>query len=140
MADPKGITTGKLAAALRKHGGIYALVAQELGCTRSNISQRVSRTPKLQEVCREIEEEFGDLAEGVIKSTLNERDPATRKPTNEAKRMARWYAPLKLRDRGYVTRQEHTGKDGAPLPAAPAGKVEVVIVYRDGPGEPGDVI
>lgn len=125
---PKNITNAMLKAALRKHGGVFVLAAQELGCDRTNVSQRVRRSPELQAVCAQIEEEFGDLAEGVIKVTLNDRDAVTKKPTKAAQSMARWYAPMKLRDRGYATRTELTGKDGAPL--APAGPpVKIVVQY-----------
>jgi hypothetical protein len=135
---PKGITNAALKRALRKHGGVYLLAAQELGCDRSNVAHRVARSPDLQKLLADIEEEFGDLAEGVIKSTMTIRENG--KPTKAAQGMAKWYADRKLRDRGFVTRSEVTGKDGAPLPSGP--NVRIVLEYADPKpeGEVGEVI
>jgi len=134
---PKNITNSALKRALRKHAGVFVLVAQELGCDRSNVAHRVRRSPELQAFVQSIEEEIGDIAEGVIKSTLIDAAPGN---AVERKKMARWYAAMKLGSRGFRTRQEVSGLDGAPLPGGP--HVTIVVEYVDPKpvGEPGDVV
>lgn len=134
---PKNITNAALKRALRKHAGVFVLVARELGCDRSNVAHRVGRSPELQAFVANIEEEVGDIAEGVIKGTLVDASPGN---AVERKRMARWYAAMKLGPRGYRTRQEVSGLDGAPLPGGP--HVTIVVEYVDPKpvGEPGDVV
>lgn len=122
---PKNITQAMLKAALRKHAGVYVLAARELGCDRANVCQRVKRSPELQRFVAEIEEEVGDAAVAVIKRAIVGGD----------KQMARWYASTKLKHLGFTTRTEVTGKDGAPLPAAP---VHVIVEYVDASPEPED--
>lgn len=118
------ITEAELKAALRKHGGVYALAAHELQCTRQNVWARVTASEELQAYVAEIEEEIIDAAEAVVKDSILKKD----------KIMTRWYLERKGKHRGYTTRTEHTGKDGAPLPAAPS--VQVEIRYVDPSAEP----
>lgn len=74
------------------------------------------------------------MTDGVIIDTLGRRDGVGR-PTKDAQNMARWRKDHKLRAEGFRLRLEHTGKDGAPLPAAPS--VQVQIVYVDPDAQPG---
>lgn len=122
---PKNITDAQLKAALRKHAGVYVLAARELDCDRSNVRMRVERSPELQAFIQEIEDEVGDAAVAVIKSAILAND----------RQMARWYASTKLKDRGYTTRQEHTGANGGPLLPQ---QVQVTVTY--GASDDGDVI
>ena len=122
---PTNITEKALIASLKEHAGVFVLVARQLGCDRSNITHRVARSKKLQAVVQEIEDEVGDIAVGVIRDALLKKD----------RTMARWYAGMKLKDRGFSTRTEITGKDGAALPAA---TVNVVVEYVDAPRRLGD--
>lgn len=101
---PKGITVAMLKAALRKHAGVFSLAARELGCDRSNVDERVKKSPDLMAFCRQIDEEIGDACEAVIFNALITGD----------RQMARWYAPIKMRKRGYVVRD--TGPEGDALP------------------------
>lgn len=127
MPAAKGITIAHLKAALRKHAGVYVLAARELGCDRANVKQRVDNTPELQAWVDEIEQEVLDAAEAVIKNKIVKGDDKT----------ARWYLQMKGKGRGFSTRHEHTGADGAPLPAAPG--VNVTITYSDA-GSKDDVV
>lgn len=122
---PKGITEAALKAALRKHAGIFASAARELGCDRSNVRRRVERSVELQEFVAEIEREADDLAKGIVIDTLGERD-LRGKPTKEARNMARWYRDHGLRREGVKLRL--AGSDGGPLPAQ---AVMVTVVYVD---------
>lgn len=130
QTGPKNISVNQLKAALRKHAGVYTLAAQELGCDRSNIDQRVRRSVELQEFVAGIEEEIGDAAEAVIKSTIiQQSDKAA------SRNMAKWYAGMKLSGRGYRARQELTGADGAPIGSV-LPPVNIVVQYVDA-GSPG---
>ncbi len=127
----KNITNGQLKTALRKHAGIYALAAKELGCDRTNVKQRVDRSPELQALCHTLREEIGDAAEGVIISSILRGEVST----------ALAFAKMQLRDRGYATRTELTGPEGVPLPSAPA--VHIHVTYQEGQPEPeteGEII
>lgn len=116
------ITNAQLMAALRKHAGVYVLAAQELDTSRQNVWQRVNRSPELQAFVAQIEEEVLDAAEAVVKSSILARD----------KQMTRWYLERKGKGRGWSTRVEHTGANGAPLPAGGAGvSVSVSLSYID---------
>lgn len=115
---PKNITNKALKAALRKHAGVYVLAARDLGCDRTNVSQRVGRSPELQAYVQQIEDEIGDIAVGVIVDAIvSKKDVKT----------AKWYAGMKLKDRGFSTRTELSGLDGAPL-ASPSVHIEVRYV------------
>lgn len=118
------ISNAQLKAALKKHAAVFLLAAQELGTSRQNVGQRVSRSKDLQAWVQQIEDEIGDAAEAVIKEALLSKDKKA------ARDMARWYARHKLKGRGYTTRQELTGPDGAALPAQ---QVHVIVEYVDAP-------
>lgn len=123
----KGISEARLKAALRKNAGVYSRAAVDLGCDRANIAQRVARSPELQEFVRSIRDEIGDLADTIVIDTLSRRDAAGR-PAKEARDMARWFKDHSLRAAGLTLRMEHTGKDGAPLPAP---EINVTVTYID---------
>lgn len=116
MTARKGITEAQLKAALRKHAGVYAYAARDLGCDRANVKMRVDRSELLQQFLRDLEEEVVDAAEAVVLGQIIKGD----------QKMARWYLQTKGKHRGYSTRQEHTGAEGAPLPAP---TVNVTIGY-----------
>lgn len=119
MAQQRHITEKALGNALRRHAGVCVLAARELGCDRSNITHRIRNSPKLQKIVQEIEDEVGDIAVGVIiDSIVSKKDVKT----------AKWYASMKLKDRGYSNRTEVTGADGAPLPAQ---AVSITVNYVD---------
>ena len=117
------ITEAQLKAALRKHGGVYVLAAQELKCTRQNVWARVKDSEELQTYVAEIEEEIIDAAEAVVKDAILKKD----------RQMTRWYLERKGKHRGYTTRTELTGEGGVPLPAT---SIQVQISYVDPNAEP----
>jgi len=112
------VSNAQLKAALRKHAGVYVLAAQEIGTTRQNVWARVNNSPDLKAFVAQIEEEVLDAAEAVVKGSILAKD----------KQMTRWYLERKGKPRGWSTRIEHTGADGAPLPA-PA--INVTVTYMD---------
>lgn len=123
---PKGIAEVRLKAALRKHAGVYALAARDLGCDRSNVRHRVDRSPALQEFVAQIEQEVGDAAEAVVKRDI----------LGGSVKTAKWYLTMKHKDRGYTTRTEVSGPDGGAIPVAQ--EVVVRIEYVSPKVEPQD--
>ena len=128
---PKGITEMQLRAAIRKHAAIPSLVAKALGCDRSNVTQRISRSPQLQELVRQVEAEALDMADAVIIDALGERDIRGR-PTKEARNMARWKRDHEIRKQGFQIRLNAAAAD----PNAPAGVGTPVVNITIGYVEP----
>lgn len=124
---PKNITEASLKAALRKNAGVFVLAAQELGCDRTNVAQRIRRSPKLQEFVASLEAEASDMADAVIIDTLSRRG-MDKRPTKEAQNMAKWKKDHELRKKGMLLRMEHSGPDGAPLPPS---KMVIQVEYVD---------
>jgi hypothetical protein len=136
MAARLKITNTQLKAALKSSAGVPAAAAERLNTTRQNVCQRIASSPELQAWIRDIDATITDQAEIVVISVMQEkRADAPTKPTTEARRVAQWWLDRKGKDRGFSTRQEHTGEDGAPLTtAAPA--VHIHVSYHDGQPEP----
>lgn len=111
-----GVPNSKLKAALKKHAGVFAQAAAELGLTRQAVSMRVARSKELQAYVEEVQATIDDLATSVIVDALLKRDRAT----------ARWWK--ERRDKAFAAKHEHTGKDGGPIEVAPAVNVTVKLV------------
>lgn len=93
----------QIVAALRRHMGIVAMAAKELGISRQALGQRIRRSAALKEALRDIEQTCVDAAEGtLLHLVLVVKDPAS----------VRFYMERKGKDRGYAARTEVTGKDG----------------------------
>lgn len=114
----KGITEAMLRGALKKNAGVYALAARDLGCDRANVRQRVENSPALQKFIEQIDAELADVADGHIKQAIMKGDLKT----------IRWYAPLKMRDRGFNPRLELSNPDGSLTPVAAAITINVQYV------------
>lgn len=82
-------TIAKVAAALRAADGIVPRAAEALGLARQNVHERIARSPQLQAVMAEIDDDMKDHAEGAIAKALKAGDMAT----------VRWYAERKMRDK-----------------------------------------
>lgn len=124
----KGITKAQLKAALKSAAGIPAIAAEKIGTSRQNVCQRIAKSPELQAWIIEIEQTITDQAQAVTVSGMQEVDPATKKPTKEAGRIARWWLERKGRDRGFSTRMELGNPDGSPLAPGPAVHFHVSYV------------
>ncbi|MFH2041684.1 MAG: helix-turn-helix domain-containing protein [Acidobacteriota bacterium] len=99
--------------ALRKSGGLCSGAAQLLGLTRQAVSERVRKSKRLQAALVDIEETTLDLGESKLISAINKGNMTA----------IIFYLKTKGKKRGYVERNEVTGKDGQDL-AAP-----VVTIY-----------
>lgn len=121
--DVVPISNTELKAALKEAGGILAVAAEKIGTTRQNVHQRVARSPDLQAWIADIEQTLLDAAEAVVFETIVQKGDR-----KAARNMAKWVLTMKGKARGWSARVEHTGKDGAPLPAA---TVQVLVTYAD---------
>jgi hypothetical protein len=102
MNTPKAMRVNDemIEKALRATGGFMSLAAQRLGCSYRTVLRRMNASPRLQQSMAEICDKKLDITE------------------------AGWaicfYLKCKGKQRGYVERQEVTGKDGAPIVALDA--------------------
>jgi hypothetical protein len=103
--------------AVEGSGGIRATIARKLSVHRHTVDNYLSRFPTVREAYDQEVAAVGDDAESVIIDAIRiEKDIDT----------AKWYARMKLRDRGYVERNEVTGKDGADI------VIREVVVHEPG--------
>ena len=95
-----------------KRGGIY-VAADELGCSYKTIQRRAEKVPAVQEVINKYRHRRSDIAEMKLDQAIFKGEP--------------WAILFQLKtqgkDRGYVERQEITGKDG--------NDVTIKVVYDD---------
>ena len=105
MSRTPTVTIEQIAQALKATGGFITMAATKLNVTHSAVSQRVSKSKKLQKVITRIQAENLDLSEsGLIKHLKDENLNAIK-----------YYLSNKGRERGYGQNIELTGKDGEPL-------------------------
>lgn len=91
--------------ALKASEGNISKAAALLGVGRTSVARFVQQNPDLHSVLDEYTETIIDVAEDVLKEQVKEGDGA----------QVRFLLNTKGKNRGYTTRQEMTGKDGAAL-------------------------
>ena len=89
------------------------------------MSGRIKRSPELREVAEQAAETLTDLAEQELYKLIKQGD----KPA------IIFYLKCKGKDRGYIERQELTGKDGTALTGDKLEPVEVNIKIIDPAGK-----
>ena len=99
------LTVKALEAKLRELNGNMAAAGRHFGVTRSAVCHFIERHPTLRQVLTDCRESRIDVAESALdRAVLNGEG---------------WAIGLTLKTigkgRGYVERQEHTGKDGDPI-------------------------
>lgn len=105
-------STQKIIAALEKtRGGVY-LAADEIGCSYKTIERRAEKVQAVREVIDKYRQRRSDVAEMKLETAILNGEP--------------WAIKYQLstigKSRGYVERQEVTGKDG--------GAINVIIKPR----------
>ena len=98
-------TDKKVEEALIKAGGVIAEAARLLDVDRANLSRRIKKSERLSQVKTEALEEMIDLAESKMFEKIREGD----------KIALIFFLKCHGKNRGWVERQEVTGKDGAPV-------------------------
>jgi hypothetical protein len=101
-------TAEQVIAAIKGSAGIKATIARRLDVSRWTIDNYLKRWKAAQLAYDEECEGIIDLAETVLIKNIQDGD------TTDAK----WYLSRKGRHRGYVERQEVTGRDGEPVTIA----------------------
>lgn len=105
MAGKQQYTVEQVEGALRATKGLLSLAAERLGCTRQTVTNYVNRYKSLQKVRDEQRAHVVDTAELALMNAILDKQG--------------WAVCFTLKtlgkDRGYVERQEITGKDGEKL-------------------------
>lgn len=108
--------------ALTKSFGNVSHAARSLGMTRTALSDRIARTPELKQITHDARQSIVDAAENALFSCVTSKQP--------------WAVCFALKtlgkERGYVERQEMTGKDGEKL------HLETVVVLPSNSGDNGN--
>ena len=105
MSTQKKLSVKKVSAALMKYNGILSDAAKACRCSRMAMYKFIEQHPELEEVRAEARDVLLDVAESHVATAINGGNLKT----------VQWYLERQGKDRGYVTRVEETGKDGAPL-------------------------
>jgi hypothetical protein len=133
------ISKGDLKAALKSAGGIYAVAAEKLGCTRQNVSARIAADKELQEWIVDIEQTITDQAQANVVLALQERQPNGR-PTKEALKQSNWWLDRLGKDRGFSTRSQLSNPDGSPVQFAAPTQVTINIEFVTPAAQMEDVV
>lgn len=99
------LTVKGVAEQLRKHHGVKAGVAKAFGVTRSAVTQYMDAHPELKVIQGEGMEEALDLGEAALIASVVKREPWA----------VKYLLSTQGKGRGYVERQEVTGKDGGDI-------------------------
>lgn len=92
-------------AAIEGSDGIKSVIARRLKVHRNTVNRYLDRYASAQEAYDEEVERIGDVAESVVIKSIKDGEVDT----------AKWYLRVKLKDRGYIGRQEVAGVPEAPL-------------------------
>ena len=99
------VPTDKIIAALRETSGLVSLAAKRVPCSITTINARRKSIRAVQQVIDECRGELVDLGELALRKAVLNGEP--------------WAVGLVLKtlgkERGYVERQEITGKEGGPV-------------------------
>jgi hypothetical protein len=116
------VTTKQIIEALKANGGMVYLAARKLNISHQAISKRKKTSPEIQETINSCRNEFLDLAEGQLMLAVKAAKP--------------WAICFVLKcigkDRGYIERQEVTGKEGGP--------VTLKVVYENQSSSNGEAL
>jgi len=104
MAVPK-LTADEVIEALKKHQGLAALAADSLGVTAQTIYNYRDKYPSVAEAIFHLREKRHDVVEGKLWGRINNDDTTA----------IIFYLKTQAKGRGYVERQELTGRDGGPV-------------------------
>lgn len=109
------LTEERVAFALRETGAIVSEASRMLGVSRTALYRFLQNHHESSALRLEIDEELIDLAEAHIVKAIYAGDMKT----------VLWYLERKGKDRGYVNRQENTGRGGETLQR---GKITKTVV------------
>lgn len=110
MMPKARFTAEEIEEALHLSHGILASAAQMLSATGRKISRQgltkyIDKNPQLRDVLEEEVETLKDFAETELYKLMRKGDKAS----------IMFFLKCRAKDRGYIERQEFTGRDGMPL-------------------------
>ena len=110
-----------LASALRATNGLIYRAARDLGCSAKTIYNRVDADPFLREIVEESRGQHVDAAENSLRKAVEDGEA--------------WAVCFTLKclakNRGYVERIEHTGKDGEALEGKQSITIAVMALVKE---------
>ncbi len=103
----KFLKISQIESALRKANGLQAHAAEMLNVSRPAIHDRIKRSPRLQEVMKEIEERLIDKSENVVYHHMQNKNLTA----------AIFHLKTKGKARGWVEKHENeiSGKNDGPI-------------------------
>lgn len=99
----KGYTKARVLKAIKGSAGIRSTIAVRLGCCWNTADKLSKKWPETVQAMQDEREMILDMSETTILKSVKEGDTGS----------AKWLLSTLGKDRGYVERQELTGKDGA---------------------------
>ena len=99
------LTKERVITALQQNKGVVSHAARALECSRQSIYNYIDRHEEVKEAFDEINEATIDRVEQRMLELIDEGHPT----------LIIFYLKTKGKHRGYVERQEVTGKDGDPI-------------------------
>jgi hypothetical protein len=101
----KGYTKSKVLAAIKGSAGIRSTIAARLGCSWNTANALCKKWPETVEAMQDEREAILDMSETTLLKSIKDGDTGS----------AKWMLSTIGKERGYVERQEVTGKDGKAL-------------------------
>jgi len=126
MADK--FTAAEMADAIKKGKGILTAAATVLGCARQTVAVYIERYPTVKVAYEEAKESTIDFVESRLLKNIDNGDTTA----------MIFYLKTQGKRRGYVERQEVTGKDGGPIEHDYRG--ELLRKLTDLAGKPGRTV
>ena len=108
MSKAEKFPLEQVLAAIKDSGGIQAVVAQRLKCSRNTVSRYAREYATVRQALDDESETVLDLAESKLIAAIRNDDLSA----------VKYILSTKGKGRGYSERQEVTGKDGGPIKAA----------------------
>lgn len=106
MANKATLNKENIIAAIERHYGIVATVANHFGVTRQTIYSHIKADPEIQAALDTSRESFLDFAEGALVERIKKGDTTA----------IIFALKTQGKKRGYVERQEVTGAEGKAIP------------------------
>ena len=91
--------------AIAGSGGFITTIAKRVGCSRNTVYAGMKRYPTVKQAIADEKDAIKDMAENQLLKQIKEGNTTA----------AIFYLKTQAKDRGYVERQEFTGKDGDDL-------------------------
>lgn len=114
MGRKQQYTVDEVIEAIQGSGGVKVIVAQRLKCTRQTVSRYAERYVTVQRALEDADDAITDAAELKAIALID----------------AGYWPAIKYRletkgkERGYTTRQEHSGPGGGPMALVLAGNID----------------